>query len=51
VSIVSPLVSTHGLFAVALAAVFLRDLERVTWRLVVATVLIVAGILVVVRAG
>jgi len=51
VSIVSPLVSTHGLFAIALAAVFLRDLERVTWRLVVATVLIVAGILVVVRAG
>lgn len=51
VSIVSPLVSTHGLFAVALAAIFLRDLERVTWRLVVATLLIVAGILIVVRAG
>ena len=51
VSIVSPLVSTHGLFAIALAAIFLRDLERVTWRLVVATLLIVAGILVVVRAG
>jgi uncharacterized membrane protein len=51
VSIVSPLVSTHGLFAIALAAIFLRDLERVTWRLVVATVLIVAGSLVVVRAG
>ena len=51
VSIVSPLVSTHGLFAVVLAAIFLRDLERVTWRLAVATVLIVAGTLVVVRAG
>ncbi len=51
VSIVSPLVSTYGLFAVALAAIFLRDLERITWRLVVATVLIVCGTLVVVRAG
>lgn len=51
VSIVSPLVSTHGLFAIALAAIFLRDLERVTWRLVVATVLIIVGSLVVVRAG
>jgi len=51
VSIVSPLVNTYGLFAIALAAIFLRDLERVTWRLVVATLLMVAGILVVVRAG
>jgi len=51
VSIVSPLVSTHGLFALALAAIFLRDLERVTWRLVVATGLIVVGILIVMRAG
>ena len=51
VSIVSPLVSTHGLFAVVLAAIFLRDLERVTWRLAAATVLIVTGTLVVIRAG
>ena len=50
VSIVSPLVNTHGLFAVVLAAIFLRDLERVTWRLVLATLLILAGIAVVVRA-
>lgn len=51
VSIVSPLVNTYGLFAIVLAAIFLRDLERVTWRLVVAALLIVAGILVVARAG
>jgi DME family drug/metabolite transporter len=51
VSIVSPLVNTHGLFAVLLAAVFLRDLERVTWRLVLASLLILAGVMVVMRAG
>lgn len=48
VSVVSPLVNAQSIFAVALAAVFLRDLERVTWRIVVAAGLIVAGVAVVV---
>jgi uncharacterized membrane protein len=50
VSVVSPLVNSHALFAVLLAAVFLRDIERVTWRIVVACVLIVAGVLLVILA-
>jgi uncharacterized membrane protein len=47
VSVVSPLVNTHGMFAVVLAAIFLRDIERITWRIVTAAALIVAGIFVV----
>jgi drug/metabolite transporter (DMT)-like permease len=50
VSVVSPLVSAQPLFTVALTAVFLRDLERVTWRVMLAAALIVAGIALVVRA-
>lgn len=49
VSVVSPLVNAQSIFAVALAAVFLRDLERVTWQIAVAAGLIVAGVAVVVR--
>jgi drug/metabolite transporter (DMT)-like permease len=44
VSLVSPLVHTQPIFTIALAAVFLRDLERVTWRLVLAATLILAGV-------
>jgi uncharacterized membrane protein len=51
VTLVSPLVNSYSMFAVALAAVFLRDLERVTWRIGLATALIVAGVTVVVRFG
>lgn len=51
VSVVSPLVNAHSIFAVALAALFLRDLERVTWRMGIAAVLIVAGVFAVVRFG
>ena len=51
VAVVSPLTNSHSIFAVALAALFLRDLERVTWRIGVATVLIVAGVMVVLRFG
>lgn len=51
VSFVSPLVNAHSIFAVALAALFLRDLERVTWRIAFAAGLIVAGVFVVVRFG
>lgn len=50
VSVVSPLANTYGMFTVILAAIFLRDLERVTWRLVVAAALIVAGIFAVMRS-
>jgi len=50
VSMVSPLVNSHALFAVLLAAVFLRDIEQVTWRIVVACALIVAGVLLVIGA-
>src|SRR2546425_1280883 len=49
VSIVSPLINAQSIFAVALAAIFLRDLERVTWPIAVAAGLIVAGVAVVVR--
>jgi len=51
VSLVSPLVNSHSVFTVGLAAIFLRDLERVAWRVVVAVVLIVAGAAAVVRFG
>ena len=51
VAVVSPLTNSHSIFAVVLAALFLRDLERVTWRIGVATVLIVAGVMVVLRFG
>jgi len=49
VSIVSPLVHAQPLFTIVLAAVFLRDVERMTWRLVLASLLIVAGVTVVLR--
>jgi len=51
VAAVSPLVNSHSIFAVVLAAVFLRDLERVTWRIGMATVLIVAGVMILLRFG
>jgi drug/metabolite transporter, DME family len=51
VSVVAPLANTQGLVAVALTAVFLRDLERVTWRLALAASLVVAGVFAVMRAA
>ena len=51
VSVVSPLVNSYSIVAIILAAIFLRDLERVTWRIVVAAVVIVAGVALVVRGG
>ena len=51
VSVVSPLVNAHSIVAIALAAVFLRDLERITWRMVLAATLIVAGVALVMRAA
>ena len=51
VSVVSPLVNAHSIVAIALAAVFLRDLERVTWRIVLATTLIILGVALVMRGS
>jgi uncharacterized membrane protein len=51
VSVVSPLVNSHSIIAIALAAVFLRDLERVTWRIALAAALIIAGVALVMRAA
>jgi drug/metabolite transporter (DMT)-like permease len=51
VALVSPLVNAHSMFTLGLTALFLRDLERVTWRIVAATALIVAGVAIVVRFG
>ena len=50
VSVVSPIVNTHSIVAIVLAAIFLRDLERVTWRVVVATAVILAGVAVIMRS-
>ena len=49
VSLVSPLVHTQPIFTIVLAAVFLRDLERVTWRIVMAAALILAGVALVLQ--
>lgn len=51
VTVVSPLVNSHSIFIVVLAALFLRDLERVTWRLALASGLVVAGVGLVIRFG
>jgi drug/metabolite transporter, DME family len=44
VTVVAPLVGTMPLFVLALSAVFLRDIERISARLVAGTLLIVLGI-------
>lgn len=51
VSVVSPLVNSHSIVTVALAWLFLRDLERVTWRIALAAALVVAGVGLVVTYG
>ncbi|MGQ4556571.1 EamA family transporter [Halobellus sp. GM3] len=52
VSVVVPIVMTYTLFVVVFSAVFMpRRLERITWRLAGATVVIVAGALVVTMFG
>jgi uncharacterized membrane protein len=51
VSVVSPLVNSHPIFAVTLAALFLRDVETVTWRIALAAALAVAGVALIVRFG
>lgn len=49
VAVVSPLVNAQSIIAVGLAAIFLRDLEQVTWRIGLAAALIVVGVTVIVR--
>jgi drug/metabolite transporter (DMT)-like permease len=44
VSVVSPLVSSYSIFTVALAWLFLRDLERVSWQIALAAALVVVGV-------
>ena len=44
VSVVSPLVHAQPFFTVVLTALFLRDVERMTWRIVLASLLVVAGV-------
>jgi DME family drug/metabolite transporter len=51
VSVVSPLVNSYSIVAIVGAAIFLRDLERVTWRITLAAALIVAGVALVVRGA
>lgn len=51
VSVVSPLVNSYPIFAVTLAALFLRDVETVTWRITLAAGLVVAGVALIVRFG
>jgi uncharacterized membrane protein len=51
VSVVSPLVNSHPIFAVTLAALFLRDVETVTWRIALAAALVVAGVALIVKFG
>ena len=48
VVIVDPLVATAPLFTLVFAAVFLRDLERVTSQLLVGVVLVVVGVVLIV---
>ncbi|TQQ82762.1 hypothetical protein EGH24_04790 [Halonotius terrestris] len=49
VAVVTPVLGLSTLFVVAGAAVFLQGDERVTWRLVGATVIVVAGVVLVVQ--
>lgn len=47
VTIVVPILQTSPVFVVAISAVFLRDLEQVTWRLVGGMVIVIAGSILV----
>jgi drug/metabolite transporter, DME family len=49
VSVVSPLVHAQPFFVIVLTTIFLRDLERVTWRIVLACAFIVSGIALVIQ--
>jgi drug/metabolite transporter, DME family len=49
VSVVTPLAHAQPMFTVVLAAVLLRDIEQVTWRVAVATPIMVAGAIAVIQ--
>lgn len=51
VSVVTPLAHAQPVFTVALAAILLRDLEQVTWRVAVAAPIMVAGAVLVMRSS
>jgi drug/metabolite transporter (DMT)-like permease len=51
VSVVSPLVHAQPVFTILLTIAFLRDVERVSWRVAVAAAFIVAGVTIVLRMG
>ena len=46
VVVVAPVLSTNPLFTLLIAAVLLRGVEQITWRVVVGTVLVVSGVVV-----
>jgi drug/metabolite transporter (DMT)-like permease len=46
VVLVAPVISTNPLFTLLLAAIFLRDIERLTVQVVVGAALVVAGVIV-----
>jgi drug/metabolite transporter, DME family len=50
VSMVSPLAYAQPMFTVLLAAILLRDVEQVTWRVVAATLIMIGGAALVIRA-
>lgn len=47
VTVVIPIISTGPLFALTLSALFLRDVERVTTKIVIGACLIIAGVLLI----
>ncbi|HEX2931309.1 MAG TPA: EamA family transporter, partial [Candidatus Binatia bacterium] len=47
VSVVIPISSTGPLFSLILSALFLRDVERVTLRIVVSAAMIVSGVMLI----
>jgi uncharacterized membrane protein len=47
VTVVIPVSSTGPLFALTLSALFLRDVERVTLKIVIGASLIIAGVLLI----
>jgi uncharacterized membrane protein len=51
VSVVSPLVGSYSICTVVLAWLFLRDLERVTWQIALAAVLVVVGVGLIIGFG
>jgi drug/metabolite transporter, DME family len=50
VSVVTPLAYAQPMFTVLLAAILLRDVEQITWRVAVATPMMITGSILVIRA-